>query len=120
MEHAHYGVLFARLIFRKKPATKHRGRRVVRRPDPVSRTWTVFNGTFPPRAPFSVGAARQENRHEASSHRHCNRRRTRIRDRGRVSGQSSSHVEQFGEASHAINGERQSFADTSTATNGLE
>jgi hypothetical protein len=30
MEHAHYGVLFARLIFRKKPATKHRGR-IVRR-----------------------------------------------------------------------------------------
>jgi hypothetical protein len=26
MEHAHYVVLFARLIFRKKPATKHRGR----------------------------------------------------------------------------------------------
>jgi len=32
MEHAHYGVLFARLIFGKKPATKHRGRIVSRTP----------------------------------------------------------------------------------------
>jgi hypothetical protein len=32
MEHAHYGGLFARLIFGKKPATKHRGRIVRRAP----------------------------------------------------------------------------------------
>jgi len=42
MEHAHYGVLFARLIFGKKPATKHRGR-IVRRAPRKSGTQNMDN-----------------------------------------------------------------------------
>jgi hypothetical protein len=55
MEHAHYGVLFARLIFCKKPATKHRGRivRWVPAESGKQKTWTVFNGTILRWAPFA-------------------------------------------------------------------
>jgi hypothetical protein len=55
MVHAHYGVLFARLIFRKKPATKHRGR-IVRHAPTVSgkqKHGQFFNGTIRPRAPLA-------------------------------------------------------------------